>query len=123
MVGDAGMKKDPVTAQGIAGAFASAAMLAKAVNRGLGAAKTLHVELAEYERARDAWLLPYYDFTLRLAAFAKPSAEQAAFNHALATDPEGRSQLFGAVSLTFSPDKMMAPGNMRRILKRAEMLA
>jgi len=121
LVGDAGMKKDPVTAQGIAGAFASADMLAKAVDRGLGAAKTLHTELAEYERARDAWLLPYYDFTLRLAAFAKPSAEQAAFNHALATDPEGRSQLFGAVSLTFSPDKLMAPRNMRRILTRAAL--
>ena len=77
------------------------------------------VGLAEYERARDAWLLPYYDFTLRLAAFAKPNAEQAAFNHALANDPEGKSQLFGAVSLTFSPDKLMAPDNMRRILTRA----
>jgi flavin-dependent dehydrogenase len=119
LVGDAGMKKDPVTAQGIAGAFASADMLANAVDRGFGAAETLDAELAEYERARDAWLLPYYDFTLRLAAFAKPNAEQAAFNHALANDPEGKSQLFGAVSLTFSPDKLMAPDNMRRILTRA----
>ena len=119
LVGDAGMKKDPVTAQGIAGAFASADMLANSVDRGFGAAETLDAELAEYERARDAWLLPYYDFTLRLAAFAKPNAEQAAFNHALANDPEGKSQLFGAVSLTFSPDKLMAPDNMRRILTRA----
>ncbi|MDA1356045.1 MAG: NAD(P)/FAD-dependent oxidoreductase [Proteobacteria bacterium] len=119
LVGDAGMKKDPVTAQGIASAFASADMLAKAVDRGLGTGETLDAELAEYERARDAWLLPYYDFTLRLAAFAKPNTEQAAFNHALAKDLEGRSQLFGAVSLTFSPDKLMAPDNMRRILTRA----
>ena len=120
LVGDAGMKKDPVTAQGIAGAFASADMLAKAVDRGLGALATLDAELADYERARDAWLLPYYDFTLRLAAFTKPNTEQAAFNHALANDPEGRSQLFGAVSLTYSPDKLMAPGNILRILKRTD---
>ena len=122
LVGDAGMKKDPVTAQGIAGAFASADMLAKAVDRGLGAVATLDAELAEYERARDAWLMPYYDFTLRLAAFAKPNAEQAAFNHALANDVEGRSQLFGAVSLTFSPEKLMTPDNMRRIHTRAAVL-
>ena len=119
LVGDAGMKKDPVTAQGIAGAFASADMLAKAVDCGIGATETLDAGLAEYERARDAWLLPYYDFTLRLAAFAKPTDEQDAFNRALADDPEGRSQLFGAVSLTFSPEKLMAADNMRRIFTRA----
>jgi len=119
LVGDAGMKKDPVTAQGISGAFACADMLAQAVDRGLGAAATLDRELAGYERARDDWLMPYYDFTLRLAAFAKPDPEQAAFDRALARDAEGRAQLFGAVSLTFSPEKMMAPGNVRRIMARA----
>ena len=119
LVGDAGMKKDPVTAQGIASAFATADMLAGAVHRGL-AEDTLDAELAEYERARDAWLMPYYDFTLRLAAVAKPDQAQAAFNHALVDDAEGRAQLFGAVSLTFSPAKLMAPGNVKRILARAE---
>ncbi len=119
LVGDAGMKKDPVTAQGIAGAFATADMLAKAVDRNLSHPEKLDAALADYERARDAWLLPYYDFTLRLAAFAKPSPEQAAFNHALTRDAEGRAQLFGAVSLAYSPEKLMAPGNMRRIMSRA----
>ncbi len=119
LTGDAGMKKDPVTAQGIASAFASADMLAKAVDRGLGDAQKLDAELAEFERARDEWLLPYYDFTLRLAAFAKPDPEQAAFNQALSRDAEGQSQLFGAVSLSYSPDKLMAPGNVRSIMARA----
>ncbi len=119
LVGDAGMKKDPVTAQGIASAFAGADMLAEAVDRGLGNAQQLDAELAEFERARDQWLLPYYDFTLRLAAFAKPDPEQAAFNHALCRDAEGRSQLFGAVSLSFSPEELMSPGNVRQIMARA----
>ncbi len=118
LVGDAGMKKDPVTAQGIASAFATAEMLAGAIHRGIES-DTLQTELAAYEHERDAWLMPYYDFTLRLAAFAKPDNAQAAFNHALVEDAEGRSQLFGAVSLTFSPDKLMAPGNVRNIMARA----
>lgn len=123
LVGDAGMKKDPVTAQGIASAFASADMLATAVDRSLVNEETLAVELAKFERARDDWLLPYYEFTLRLAAFAKPNPELAAFNQALSRDREGRAQLFGAVSLAFSPEKLMAPGNMRRILARAHTLS
>ena len=117
------MKKDPVTAQGIASAFASADMLATAVDRSLVNEEALAVELAKFERARDDWLLPYYEFTLRLAAFAKPNPELAAFNQALSRDREGRAQLFGAVSLAFSPEKLMAPGNMRRILARAHTLS
>ena len=129
LVGDAGMKKDPVTAQGIASAFASADMLVTAVDRGLGDARnvadeeTLAAELTEFERARDDWLLPYYDFTLRLAAFAKPDPELAAFNQALSRDAEGRAQLFGAVSLAFSPEELMTPSNMKRILARVDALS
>jgi len=120
LVGDAGMKKDPVTAQGITSAFATADMLSKAIYRGF-TADNLDEELENYERERDAWLMPYYDFTLRLANFAKPDEAQEALNHALVDDDEGRAQLFGAVSLTYSPDKFMAPSNITRILARREI--
>ena len=117
LVGDAGMKKDPVTAQGIATAFATAEMLALAVHCGF-CRGNLDKELAEYERARNAWLMPYYHFTLQLASFTKPDKEKAILNRALITDEQGRAQLFGAVSLTYSPVDFMRPENVNSILSR-----
>ncbi|MBI06252.1 MAG: FAD-dependent oxidoreductase [Rhodospirillaceae bacterium] len=117
LVGDAGMKKDPVTAQGIATAFASADMLALAVDHGIRSGN-LDAELAEYERARDKWLMPYYHFTLQLASFAKPNKRQEKLNRALIDDEQGRAQLFGAVSLTCSPDDFMSPKNVDSIISR-----
>ncbi len=119
LVGDAGMKKDPVTAQGIATAFATADMLASAVHRGFSLDNP-DLELAKYERERNNWLMPYYHFTLRLAEFSKPNKTQMMLNHALVNDEQGRAQLFGSVSLTYSPDKFMAPDNVNRILARSE---
>ena len=79
LAGDAGMKKDPVTAQGISTAFRCAEMLAEAAADGLSGRRPLDETLAGYRRARDDWLLPYYHFTAQLARFAKPTEQLAAF--------------------------------------------
>ena len=121
LVGDAGMKKDPVTAQGIAGAFACADRLASAIDDGFSGRRPLAEALAAYERERDDWLMPYYDYTVKLAAFAKPTAEQMALYRALAHDDEGIGQFFGTVSLSVSPNDFLAPGNLRRILRAAQV--
>ena len=63
LVGDAGMKKDPVTAQGISTAFRCAEMLAGAAHDGLAGRRPLDEALAAYQVARDRWLLPFYRFT------------------------------------------------------------
>ena len=109
LVGDAGMKKDPVTAQGISTAFRCAEMLAAAADDGLSGRRPLDEALADYHRARDDWLLPYYRFTAQLARFAKPTDKLAAFYRAIQPDPAATARLFGCVALTHSPDDVLPP--------------
>ena len=109
LVGDAGMKKDPVTAQGISTAFRCAEMLAHAVDDGLSGRRPLDDALAAYEAERDRWLMPFYRFTARLARFARPTGAQAAFYRAARGDAAATARLFGAVALTESPEALFAP--------------
>ena len=107
LVGDAGMKKDPVTAQGISTAFRCAEMLAEAADDGLNGRRPLEDALAAYGEARDAWLLPYYHFTAQLARFAKPTDALAAYYRAIQPDPDATARLFGCVALTHSPEDVL----------------
>ena len=109
LVGDAGMKKDPVTAQGISTAFRCAEMLAKAADSGLSGRRPLDAALAGYAEARDAWLLPYYRFTAQLARFARPTATLEAYYRAIQPDPAATARLFGCVALTHSPEDVLPP--------------
>ena len=107
LVGDAGMKKDPVTAQGISTAFRCAEMLAEAADDGLNGRRPLEDALAAYGEARDAWLLPYYHFTAQLARFARPTETLAAYYRAIQPDPAATARLFGCVALTHSPEDVL----------------
>ena len=107
LVGDAGMKKDPVTAQGISTAFRCAEMLAEAADDGLSGRRPLEDALAAYGEARDAWLLPYYRFTAQLARFARPTDTLAAYYRAIQPDPAATARLFGCVALTHSPEDVL----------------
>ena len=111
LVGDAGMKKDPVTAQGISTAFRCAEMLAAAVDDGLSGRRPLDDALAGYRAERDRWLLPFYRFTAQLARFARPTEEQAAFYRETQADPAATARLFGAVALTDSPESVLPPAS------------
>ena len=110
LVGDAGMKKDPVTAQGISAAFRCAEMLAEAVDDGLSGRRPLDDALTAYEAERDRWLMSFYRFTARLARFARPTGAQAAFYRAARGDAAVTARLFGAVALTESPETLFEPG-------------
>ena len=107
LVGDAGMKKDPVTAQGISTAFHCAEMLAEAVEDGFSGRRPLDEALADYATERDRWLLPYYRFTAQLARFAKPTETLAAYYREIQNDPAETARLFGCVALTHSPDDVL----------------
>ena len=114
LVGDAGMKKDPVTAQGISTAFRCAEMAACAADEGFGGVRPLDEALAAYAEARDEWLLPYYRFTAQLARFARPTERLAAYYRAIRDDPAETARLFGAVALTHSPEGRAACGLVTR---------
>lgn len=53
LVGDAGARKDPISAHGIAGALRDAELLARAVDAGLRGASSMEVAMANYERVRN----------------------------------------------------------------------
>lgn len=104
LVGDAGMKKDPITAQGIAVAFEYAEKLASSIHNGLlGGKKSLEDQLEIYATERDKRLLPYYDFTVRLAALAPPSPSQLAMYQAMENDSDAIKKFFGTISLSEKP--------------------
>jgi 2-polyprenyl-6-methoxyphenol hydroxylase-like FAD-dependent oxidoreductase len=76
LVGDAGLVMDPVSAQGIGNGFVQAEWLAAALTAGLGGTRPLAACLADYQRRRDAAMLPMYDFTLRLGSLTPDPAMQ-----------------------------------------------
>lgn len=121
LVGDAGMKKDPISAQGIAVAFEYAQKLADAIDEGLAGRCDLELALQVYEQERDDRLMPFYDFTVELAKLAKPTPEQLALYRALQGKPDDIGQLFGCVTLAVSPDEFFAPDNIARIVGTASL--
>ena len=116
LVGDAGMKKDPITAQGIGVAFEYAQKLADAIDAGLSGRRGLEVALAAYERERDERLMPFYEFTVQLAKLAAPTPELLAIYRAIQNRPEEISRLFGCVTLSESPREFFSPDNVDRIV-------
>ena len=76
LVGDAGLVMDPVSAQGIGNGFMQAEWLAAALTAGLGCTRPLAACLADYQRRRDAAMLPMYDFTVRLGSLTPDPAMQ-----------------------------------------------
>lgn len=116
LLGDAHYKKDPCTAQGITDAFCDAELLAAAIDGGLRGDHDLVRALEEYERARVAWTMPFYELTCRLATFAPPDPEMLALYTALRDDQEDTDAFIGLLSEAESPTRFFAPGNVDRIL-------
>jgi flavin-dependent dehydrogenase len=63
LVGDAGCRRNPITAQGIAGAFRDAERLSDTLDRGLSGRESMTSALAGYERKRNEEEMPLYEFT------------------------------------------------------------
>ncbi|HZU15103.1 MAG TPA: FAD-dependent monooxygenase [Candidatus Dormibacteraeota bacterium] len=77
LVGDAGLRLDPVTGQGIADVFRDAELLAEAVATGLDGGPPLTITLDGYRARRDAAALPMYELTPR-SGLVRPSPAGAA---------------------------------------------
>jgi 2-polyprenyl-6-methoxyphenol hydroxylase-like FAD-dependent oxidoreductase len=119
LLGDAHYKKDPCTAQGITDAFCDAELLAEVVDRGLRGESDLSEALAEYERARVEWAMPFYELTCQMATFAPPPPEMLALYAALPGNQEAIDGFMGMITEAVSPAQFLAPENVARIMKRA----
>ncbi|HZD37258.1 MAG TPA: oxidoreductase, partial [Actinomycetes bacterium] len=76
LVGDAGYLKDPLTAQGITDAFHDAQLCAVALDEAFTGARSFDQAMADYQRRRDARVLPLYEFTTQLADLDEPPPQE-----------------------------------------------
>jgi hypothetical protein len=67
--------KDPVTAQGISGAFCDAERTSTALDATLSGSRLFDDAMEEATRERDEHAMPMYEFTCQLASFVPPPPE------------------------------------------------
>jgi 2-polyprenyl-6-methoxyphenol hydroxylase-like FAD-dependent oxidoreductase len=75
LIGDAAYNKDPITAQGIIDAFHDAESVSAALLETWSGARTFEAALSAHHTARDARIMPIYEFTAQLATMEPPPAE------------------------------------------------
>ncbi len=121
LLGDAHYKKDPCTAQGITDAFCDAEALADAIDKGLSGKCDLAAVMAEYERSRVAWALPFYELTCQLATLAPPPPEMLALYVALQGNQQDIDRFIGLITEATSPTDFFAPDNVQRVLRRSQV--
>ena len=109
LVGGAGYLKDPCTAQGITDAFLHAELLADALDDGLRHRRPFGDALAEYERQRNAAVMPMYDFTYATSALEPPTAQEIQLFDAMRSDPILTGRFFGVFAGTVAVQDFFAP--------------
>jgi flavin-dependent dehydrogenase len=108
LVGDAGYLKDPCTAQGITDAFHHAELLADALDGGLRPRRPFDDALAEYERQRNAAVMPMYEFTYATSALEPPSSQEEELFAAMRDDPALAGRFFGVFAGTVPVQEFFA---------------
>lgn len=119
LVGDAGYTRDPITAQGITDAFVDAELCATALHQAFTGQRSFGDAMADYQRARDARVLPIYEFTLQLATLELPPPEMQQILAAAAGDPDAMDAFVSIAAGTLSPQDFFAPDNIQRITSAA----
>jgi 2-polyprenyl-6-methoxyphenol hydroxylase-like FAD-dependent oxidoreductase len=119
LVGDAGYDRDFITAQGMQDAFRDAELCAGALHGALSGSRPYDVAMKDYQTARDARVLPMYDFTLQLATLEPPSPELARLLGAIAGDREATDGFVRMAAGAVSPADFLAESNVEAILARA----
>lgn len=118
LVGDAGHKLDPCTAQGITHAFRDVALLVAALDQGMSGRIPLEAALADYQRERDSWSKPFFDFTCEMARMKPLNAIQLAMLDYGRSHLEVVSRFGGLITTAVSPREFFAPRAMAGLLAR-----
>jgi 2-polyprenyl-6-methoxyphenol hydroxylase-like FAD-dependent oxidoreductase len=115
LVGDAGYTRDPITAQGMSDAFHDAALCASALDTVFRGDRPFAEAMAGYQAARDARVLPVYEFTTQLATLAPPPPEVQQLLAAAVDDPAASDAFAGVFAGVVSPAEFFAPENVAAI--------
>jgi flavin-dependent dehydrogenase len=116
LVGDAGYTKDPITAQGISDAFRDAELCSAALDEAFDGRHSFEDAMAAYQRARDAEVLPIFEFTTQLATLEPPPPEVQQLLAALPGNQAAMDAFVSVVAGTVSPVEFFDPDNIGRLL-------
>ncbi|HEY7008741.1 MAG TPA: NAD(P)/FAD-dependent oxidoreductase [Jatrophihabitantaceae bacterium] len=109
LVGDAAYNKDPITAQGIIDAFRDAESVSRALHEHWSGAASFAAAMAAHHAARDAQVMPIYEFTSELARLEPPPPE---LQHLLGQIDGNQAAMDAFVSInagTVSPAEFFDP--------------
>ena len=123
LVGDAGYTKDPITAQGISDAFRDAELCSRAVDETFNGGRPFDDAMAAYHQARDAAVLPIYEFTTQLATLQAPPLEMQQLLGAVHGNQDAMDSFAGITAGTVSPADFFAPQHVGRIMSAAATAA
>src|SRR6266545_1625743 len=119
LVGDAGYTKDPITAQGISDAFRDAEVCAAALDDTFQERRTFTEAMSAYQQARDAHVLPIYEFTAQLASLEAPPEELQHLLGAVSGNADAMADFVSITAGTVSPADFFHPDHVGRILSAA----
>jgi flavin-dependent dehydrogenase len=119
LVGDAGYTKDPITAQGISDAFRDAELCSIALDETLSGRLAFNEAMAAYHQARDAAVLPIYEFTTQLATLQAPPLEMQQLLGAVHGNQDAMDAFAGITAGTVSPAEFFDPEHVGRIMGAA----
>lgn len=121
LVGDAGLHKDPITAQGITDAFRDAEFLAEAIDTGFSERQSLDEALAGYEQRRNETIMPLYEFICDRATLEPFPLEFQQVLAALRGNQDGINRFFGVIQNTIPFREFFSPENLLQILNGADL--
>ncbi len=119
LVGDAGYTTDPITAQGISDAFRDAELCSIALDETLSGRLAFNEAMAAYHQARDAAVLPIYEFTTQLATLQAPPLEMQQLLGAVHGNQDAMDAFAGITAGTVSPAEFFDPEHVGRIMGAA----
>jgi len=119
LVGDAAYNKDFITAQGISDAFRDAEACADALHRALSGASPFDDTMAAYQAARDAHVLPMFEFTCELATLEPPPPEMQQLLGAIHGNQDAMDGFARMNAGVTSPAEFLSEENIGRIFAAA----
>jgi 2-polyprenyl-6-methoxyphenol hydroxylase-like FAD-dependent oxidoreductase len=116
LIGDAGMHKDPITAQGITDAFRDADEVAAAVHVGLVEGRSIQDGLADYEERRNQDRQGIFDFTCQFASREPPPPDMLRLLEAIHGHQEAMDDFVSLIAGTERFEHFFAPDNVERLV-------
>ena len=119
LVGDAGYHKNPITAMGINDAFRDAELLADAVDDAFSRRRGWCEAMADCQRARDADVMPIYEFTDEFAQLRPPPPELQQLIGAMRGNQAAMDGFVSVQAATLPAPAFFAPENVAQIMAAA----